>query len=371
MNLTNHTRFAAGYTTMHDKAGSECLVVVVKATFRLPCAGELPEPMDEQVAVTLADTATGEPGTSAPEYECDYCLDKPMVDVLLLGSAYAPRGVAADLVPVGLRVGSMSKAFNVLGKRQWRAHLLGALVGIGKAEPFIRQAISYDIAYGGTQTGPQGDADRLAYARNPVGCGYHPQRASAHGSPVARTESPSDPVTSPRGTYAPLSFGPLGRHWEPRVKYAGTYDANWLEQIFPFLPPDFDARYFQSAPEDQRLAQLEGGESVILVNLTHPALTPSGRLEFTLPDLAMSVTLMARAGSPERVAARADTLVFEPDRQRFTVVWRVVRQLDNDILRFSGIEIGERAPGHIVKIPLEVLAGELPSRRRNIAGDAP
>ncbi|NHZ44548.1 DUF2169 family type VI secretion system accessory protein [Massilia aquatica] len=371
MNLTNHTRFAAGYTTMHDKAGSECLVVVVKATFRLPCAGKPPEPMDEQVPVTLADTATGEPGASAPEYECDYCLDKPMVDVLLLGSAYAPRGVAADMVPVGLRVGSMSKAFNVLGKRQWRAHLRGALVGIGKAEPFIRQAISYDIAYGGTQTGREGAAGRPAYARNPVGCGYHPQRASAHGMPVARTESPSDPVTSPRGTYAPLSFGPLGRHWEPRVKYAGTYDANWLEQVFPFLPPDFDARYFQSAPEDQRLAQLDGGESVILVNLTHPALTPSGRLEFTLPDLAMSVTLTAREGSPERVAARADTLVFEPDRQRFTVVWRVVRQLDNDILRFSGIEIGERAPGHVVKIALEVLAGALPSRRRDIAGDAP
>ncbi|NHZ65723.1 DUF2169 family type VI secretion system accessory protein [Massilia genomosp. 1] len=371
MNLINHTRFAAGYTTMHDKTGSECLVVVVKATFRLPCAGEPPAPMEEQVPITLADTATGEPGLSAPEYECDYCLDKPKVDVLLLGSAYAPRAIATGVVPVGLRVGSMAKAFNVHGKRQWRTHLLGAFVGAGKPEPFTRQTISYDIAYGGTENDPEKEADRLAYARNPVGCGYRPHGKFAHGSPVAQTESPIEPVTSPSGKYAPLSFGPVGRNWEPRIRYAGTYDAQWMEQVYPFLPPDFDARYFQSAPEDQQLAQLGGGEAVMLVNLTHPALTPSGRLEFNLPDLAMHVTFTPRQGGAERVAARADTLVFEPDKQRFTVVWRVVRNLDNDILRFGAIEIGERPKGHVVHIALDVLVDELPSRRRGIDADAP
>ena len=100
------------------------------------------------------------------------------------------------------------------------------------------------------------------------------------------------------------------------------------------------------------------------MNLTHPALTPSGRIEFHLPVLSMTVTLVPRQGDQEHVAARADTLLIEPDKQRFTVVWRVVKDLRNDIWRYSSIEIGERPKGHVIKIPLDmVLRGELPSRR--------
>lgn len=371
MNLINHTAMVAGYTTSHNTDGSECLVVVIKATYRLPYGGEAVELMNEQVAITLADTATDEPGMSAPEYECDYCLEKPKVDVLLLGSAYAPKGIPAGLVPVGLRVGTMTKAFNVHGKRQWRAHLLGAIVGISKAEPFTKQAISYDIAYGGTETGPHQEK-ALAYALNPIGCGYNPHTSFADGQAVAQTESPMQPVSSPSGSYLPMSFGPLGRNWAQRVRFAGTYDIQWQENDFPFLPNDFDPRYFQSAPEDQQLDELVGGELVILANLTHPALTPSGRLTFHLPNLAMHISLIPKQGVPERVAARADTLVLEPDNQRFTVVWRVVQDLHNDIMRYTAIEIGERPKGHVVKIPLDMLVGELPSQRGGaLPGESP
>ncbi|MDQ1829720.1 DUF2169 family type VI secretion system accessory protein [Massilia scottii] len=371
MNLINHTSMAAGYTTIHNQAGSECLVVVVKATYRLPYGGEAVELMQEQLAVTLADTATGEPGLSAPEYECDYCLEKPRVDILLLGSAYAPKGIPAREVPVGLRVGTMTKAFKVYGKRYWKAHLLGAVVGMTKPEPFTKQTISYDIAYGGTETGPKRERKRLAYARNPVGCGYNPHTSFADGLPVAQTESPTDPVTSPAGSYAPMAFGPLGRNWAQRARYAGTYDAHWQDNVFPFLPEDFDARFFQSAPEDQQLPEIVGGELVILANLTHPALTPSGRLQFHLPDLNMNITLTPKEGVAEQIAARADTLLIEPDNQRFTIVWRITKDLHNDILRYKAIEIGERPKGHVIRIPLEVLLGELPSQRgSNLTGGA-
>lgn len=364
MNLINHTLLAANYTTMHDKAGSETLVVVVKATYRLPLAGEPAELMEQQVPIVLADTATGEPGITAPEYECDFCLHKPKVDILLLGSAYAPKGIASTKVPVALRVGAMRKMFNVIGKRSWMSHMLGAMLTMNKAEAFTQQTISYDIAYGGTETGPKRDKGRAAYALNPVGCGYWPHARFADGKPLAQTEALNAPVTSPSGKYQPMSFGPIGRNWAQRVRYAGTYDAKWEEEIFPFLPPDFDARYFQSAPEDQQLPELVGGELVVLVNLTHPALTPSGRLEFQLPDLDMSINLNAKKGNPERITARADTLLIEPDKQRFTVLWRVVKDLQNDPFRYKSIEIGTRPKGHVVKIPLEMLTSELPSQRR-------
>lgn len=364
MNLINHTSLAANYTTTHDKAGSESLVVVVKATYRLPFAGEAIELMEQQVPIVLADTATGEPGLTAPEYECDFCLNKPRVDILLLGSAYAPKGIAALKVPVGLRVGTMLKTFNVVGKRTWVTHLLGTVAAASKPQPFTQQTVSYDVAYGGIETGPKQDRKRAVYADNPVGCGYYPHTGFADGKPMPQTEMMNAPVKNPSGKYHPMSFGPLGRNWAQRVRYAGTYDAHWEEEIFPFLPPDFDERYFQSAPEDQQLPELTGGELVILANLTHPALTPSGRLEFKLPDLSMSVKLIPKKGGQEVLSARADTLLIEPDKQRFSVVWRIVKDLQNNPFRYKTIEIGERPTGHVIKIPLEVLTGELPSQRR-------
>ena len=50
-----------------------------------------------------------------------------------------------------------------------------------------------------------------------------------------------------------MSFGPMGRGWPGRIEYGGTYDQNWIDNIFPFLPPDFDDRYFQMAPPDQQI----------------------------------------------------------------------------------------------------------------------
>ncbi len=43
-----------------------------------------------------------------------------------------------------------------------------------------------------------------------------------------------------------MALGPVGRGWEPRYKLAGTYDQNWIDNVFPFLPSDFEDAYFQS-----------------------------------------------------------------------------------------------------------------------------
>ena len=71
-----------------------------------------------------------------------------------------------------------------------------------------------------------------------------------------------------------MALGPLGRHWQARVGFAGRYDDAWLAERFPFLPTDFDERYFQSAPADQWTDHLRGGE-VLLLNLTGEERAPS------------------------------------------------------------------------------------------------
>ena len=362
MNLINHTPFAADCTTTHDKEGRECVVVVVKATYRLPSAGEMPQVAEQQMPIVYGDTATGEPGLSAPVYECDLCLAKPMVDVLLLGSAHAPQGQPDSKVLVGLSVGDWKKTFVVTGKRHWRTQLMS--LALTEPGPFMQQAISYDLAFGGTVPHKNPDKDPAVFDANPIGRGFDPQARWSDGTPGPQTEELDKPIGHPRGPYVPMGFGPIGRHWQPRASFAGTYGEQWKRERFPFLPADFDARYFQAAPADQQLPKLEGGERVRLMHLTPAALTPTGLLDFALPDLSLPVVLRGKKSSSEEIRARVDTLLFEPDSQRFSVTWRVVRDLVNDPYRYSSIEVGVRPKGLVVRIPLEMLAGELPSRQR-------
>lgn len=343
MNLLNNTAYAADYTTCADAAGRNHLLVVIKATFRLPLGGEPAELIERQLPPVVADTFTGAPGETAPEYECDYVLSKPRCDVLLLGSAYAPQGIAVPLVGVGLRVGTLSKTFQVHGPRRWEAGFLG--VRPGPAIAFTRQRLSYDIAFGGGNPATGKKGELLAYLGNPVGCGYHKRfkRASLVGSPMPQTEAVDMPIIHPSKPYAPKSFGPLGRNWESRARYAGTYDKQWEEKVFPFLPRDFDERYFQAAPDDQQLDQLVGGETVTLLNLTHPAITPSGRLDFVLPDLSLNIAIQALDEEPEVHAARADTLIIEPDRQSFSITWRLAHPLGRYLSDIEELVIGYEA----------------------------
>ncbi len=343
MNLLNNSAYAADYTTCVDAAGRNHLLIVVKATYRLPLGGEPAELIKRQLPPVAADTATGVPGESAPEYECDYVLTKPRCDVLLIGSAYAPQGTPVDKIGVGMRVGTLSKAFLVHGPRVWETGLLG--VRPGPAALFTRQRISYDIAFGGGNppTGKKGEL--LAFLGNPVGVGYHKKfkRATLAGTPMPQTEAVDAPIVHPSKRYAPKSFGPIGRSWESRARYAGTYDKQWEEKTFPFLPSDFDPRYFQSAPEDQQLDQLVGGETVTLLNLTHPAITPTGRLDFVLPDLSLEIAIETTDGEVELYAARADTLVIEPDRQCFSVTWRLARPLHRYLSEIEEVVVGHQA----------------------------
>ena len=106
----------------------------------------------------------------------------------------------------------------------------------------------------------------------------------------------------------PVSFGILGRNWQPRIRFAGTYDDRWLNSAFPFLPEDFDDRYFQSAPADQQIPFLQGGETVRCINMT-----PGGKFAFTVPKVEVPIVFRFR-DREVRVEPNLDTLIIEPDQ---------------------------------------------------------
>jgi hypothetical protein len=338
--LVNATRMVAGYTLGLEPDGRERIVVAVKGTFTLPRGGEAPRLADEQLPLVMADEFTGEPGFSATLVESEFPPVKPRCDVLLNGSAYAPGGRPAARVAVGLRLGTLSKAFQVVGDRRWEISLPRARPG--DPQPFTRMPISYDRAYGGVDTDPGDPENRRSFEANPVGVGYHPLTPLELlvGKPLPNTEELDRPVTSANGSYRPMSFGPVGRNVAARVAFAGTYDQRWLDDVFPFLPSDFNPLYYQCAPANQQIDYPRGGEWVELYNLT-----PEGRTAFQLPAVELPVEFTNAAYERSEVAAVIDTILLEPDEARFSMVWRASLSLRRNIFEVKQCVVGRMPRG--------------------------
>lgn len=337
MELINSTRMLAGYNLGLAPSGRESLVVVIKGTFVLPKPDEAVRLHDQQQPLVMADTFTGAPGLSAPVHEVDFAPRKPACDVLLIGSAHAPQGRSVERTDVVLRVGPMLKRFDVVGDRVWQAGLTG--IRVSDPLPFVRQPISYDVAFGGVDQASEDPADHDAYMANPVGRGFHRHLKTdwVDGRPLPNTEVIGQPVQWPTDAYAPMAFGPLGRGWSSRSVYAGTYDQHWLDHEFPFLPRDFDERYFQAAPLDQ---QIPHSRTPMEVAMRH--LTPDGLRHFVLPHFDAPVHVFPKKGEREDYLATLDTLVFEPDLERFTMTWRVTRPLKRNLFEIAQVLVGKK-----------------------------
>lgn len=338
MELINTTRMQAGFNVGLEASGRELLVVVIKGTFVLPKMGESVRLHDEQVPLVMADTFTGKPGFSAPVYESDFAPRKHACDVLLCGQAHAPSGQAVTRLTVGMQVGALNKSFDVVGARHWSAGVTG--IRASEPEPFVSMPLSYDLAFGGVDVVHDDPAEHDAYGINPVGKGFHKHLKNAwvDGKPLPCTEATGQAVTWPHQEAQPMAFGPLGRGWAQRACYAGTYDQQWQEEVFPFLPKDFDERYFQAAPLDQQIAIPQGPLAVRLHNLS-----ADGLRQFELPHFQAPVQIRPKKGEAEQHVGVLDTIVFEPDLERFTLTWRVTRPLKHSLFDIAQAVVGRAA----------------------------
>ena len=337
MELINATRMTAGYNMGVEPSGRELLVVVIKGTFVLPKPGEQVRLANEQLPLVMADTFSGEPGFSAPVYEIDFAPRKPACDVLLIGHARASEGRQVTRLRAGLKVGPMEKVFDVVGDRVWQAGLTG--ITASQPSPFTEKLVSYDTAFGGADRNSEDESEHDAYLPNPVGRGWHKHLKNAwvDGKPLPNTEELGKAVGFPSDKYKPVALGPLGRGWPQRARYAGTYDQKWQDDVFPFLPADFDERYYQAAPEDQQVPLPKGPVEVVLSGFT-----ADGMRQFMLPHLELPVQVSPKRADRESTVARLDTITLEPDLDRFTMTWRVARPLRKSLHELAQVVVGAK-----------------------------
>jgi hypothetical protein len=327
LQFRNETGLAGTVFASPDPAGIDSLYTVVKGTFALDQLGEagVPAPADEQVPPTLADEYHGEPGASSIRIPSDVSLVKPATDVLLLGHAYAPNGRPAPWADVTLAVGPVYKTVRVFGDRWWRS---------GSAtppEPFEQMPLIWERAWGGLD---QADGELRGEPRNPVGAGFRAPDGDQplDGLALPNLEDPDGLIGSWKDRPSPAAFAPIAPNWQPRVSFAGTYDEAWQKGRAPYLPADFDPRFFQLAPDGLVApGHLEGGEPVQVSGAT-----PEGWLGFRLPELHIEVDYQVN-GSRETRHANLDTVLIEPDLMRVVLVWRAVLACDKKLLRVREI----------------------------------
>jgi len=321
LQLKNGTPFKASLMLLPDVDGIDTVYAVVKGTFTLGSRLTL---ADEQVPVVLADQHHADPAGSSIKVASDVCLGKQHTDVVLLGSACAPAERPVWHMDVSLAVGSVRKAVRVFGDRVWDART--GVATIAHLTPFVRMPLTWERAYGGMDETEQGPA---GHPRNPVGTGFRARGGTKPiaGTPVPNVEDPAALITSPADAPAPAGFAAVAPHWEPRRSYAGTYDDAWQAERAPYLPKDFDPRFFQLAPPGLVAAgHLQGDETVELRGLT-----PNGLLHFALPLLGIRVVYRLDASTQER-AGVLDTVVVEPDTGRLVMVWRAALRCDKKAL---------------------------------------
>lgn len=332
LQLTNHTGLTATIFAAPDPDGVESLYTVVKGTFaldRLDASG-VPARAEEQVLPVLADEHHGDPSASSIRVPSDVALVKPATDVLLVGTAYAPGGRPATWMDVTLTAGPLRRTVRVFGDRAWRA---GAAASISAPVPFERMPLVWERAYGGTDRAGE---ELRGEARNPVGAGFRAPDGEKplDGMPLPNLEDPGDPIAAWKQAPPPAAFAPVSPHWLPRRSFAGTYDEAWQSGRAPYLPENFDPRFFQLAPGGLVApGYFVGGEVVDVVGAT-----PAGRLTFRLPALPVQVEYTV-AGAARTPPVKLDTVLIEPDASRVVLVWRTVLACDKKLLKVREIAV--------------------------------
>ncbi len=324
LQLDNQTPFKTAIAVFPDRLGVDTLYIVVKATVNLRPTLSLAE---TQVPPTVADEYYADPAASSLRHGSEMHIGKPGTDVVLIGNARAPGERPVARMQVGMAVGGRQKTIAVSGDRVWRDGRPS------EPEPFVTMPLIWERAFGGLHL--RGE-QLMGEARNPVGCGFAGGRSASdmQGLALPNLEDPASPLQRVGQIPPPANLGPIAPSWLPRRGYAGTYDEQWERARAPYLPEDFDPRFFQCAvPEFAFDRYLQPGEPVQVVGVT-----PDGPIAFTVPDshLHIAVTM---SGTTRETAANLETLSIEPDDNRACFTWRAALACNRQALKVQKVVV--------------------------------
>lgn len=333
MNMINHSPLAAATYFLMDRDGAEIMLLVLKGTWRIGNGGKL-SIADEQMPVISEPVYRGEPGKSSLVYDTDAVLEKPGTDCVLIGHARTLKPHLA-CVDVTFGVGPIIKQLRVFGDRRWKKGILGS-ASIIKIRPIEEIPLIWENAFGGIDVSHEDSSKHEICRENPVGKGFIAAKSNIDivGQLLPNIEDPANLIKNPKQRPKPVGFGMIAPYWQPRISYAGTYDEQWRKYISPLLPEDFDTRFnLLAAPGLSTKTHLQGNERVLVEGASK-----HGRLLFDLPGITPKVTVR-RWGHETDSPMCLDTVVVEPDNERFMLTWRGVWNVHGKVHQLISVRV--------------------------------
>ena len=328
MRIINSPPFTTRSSTWQEQPGQWTLTLVCKATFTLRPGNAVVAPEPEEI--NDHDNHWDDDPNKSVYAPSDLVPYKPTPEVLLVGSAFAPRNEAVRSLFARLIVGQLDKSVEVCGQRTFSAD--GSLV---EGPKWTQMSLRYERAAGGEGSW------------NPVG--VDSSVADAYGRRTVPNLQPPAFADIDRGASIPaIGFGPLAARWPVRQEKLGPLEpafsgGQWTETP---LGMDFDGSYFQSAPQDQLLEEIRPDETIVLENL-HPDIE---RLVTRLPGVKPRTRVEIDGLPPWELTLVADTLWIDTNRATCTVTFRGQLPLDGRD-QAGTICIGVEYPGEPVRFP--------------------
>lgn len=309
---TNTTEFAAiGFEQLH-RDGYPMGVIAVRGTFDLFADGSL-QPSANQNLV-MDDEFERSSHNSQLLRVNDLVPFKPNTDITVIGYTYPPGGERLQSWQFGISVNDKRHILQCHGLRDWqRAENTWRM---SKTKAVDRVPLDYRFAAGSDfaeeKSNPNG--------ANPIGAPSIDQTRppKADHVPVANIESLSDPVKDPFTKVRPANLSPIPPFWQPRLKFAGGYDKQWLQERKPQLPPDFDYKFYQSAsPGMIWFGFMKGDERILLYRML-----PGGKdIIFQLPRISLIAQAFWMDNRQVQMALNLDGVHI--DMRELRAPWRV------------------------------------------------
>jgi hypothetical protein len=314
--IVNATPFAFEPVFIADEDLRPVVVTLIKGTFTFDL-DHLVTLAEDQVPINFS----GERWTDAPQssykYEPETALRKPATDIALIGHVCPPAADATQ-IDVGIKVGRVRKLARVFGDRYWLYTQGGIRMSTTAAlEPI---ALTWEHAFGGLDPSQSTPGRDVFEPRNPIGTGFGtPLANDGDHLKLPNIEDPDNLITDYGAVVPPCGFGFTEPHWQPRARFAGTYDDTWDRSRKPMLPSDFDYRFFNAAaPGLVAPGYLRGHEEVVVLNAG-----PAARLEFRLPGVPPpQCRVVLRNGRETTLTTHLDTVIVDADDHRLMMLWR-------------------------------------------------
>lgn len=328
MRIINSLPFMTSGITWQEQLDQWSLTIVCKATFLLEQGTALlaaePDGMNEQ------DNHWDDDPQKSVYAPSDMVPYKPHPEVLLVGSAYAPRKEPVRSLFARMIVGQLDKSIEVFSNRTITPE--GTIVD---GPRWTQMSLRYERAAGG------GDS------WNPVG--VDASHVDAYGRRQLPNLQPPAFTHLEGGQAIPATgFGPMAASWSIRQEKLGASSGVFAEGRWTETPlrMDFDGLFFQSAPADQFVEEIRADETIILENL-HPDIE---RLVTRLPGIKPRTRVEIDGLPPWELALVADTLWIDTNRSTCTVTFRGQLPLDGRD-QPGTIFIGVEYPGEPVRFP--------------------